>query len=220
VGIVAHDLKVPMTSILGYADLTLLDGNLTEEQEHYLDRIRDTVSRMEILVSDLADISRIESGLFYMDETRVAVEDIIQAVRDNIMTEIRRRNHAYVEQVEPNLPDMWVDYYRLLQVLTNLLSNAYKYTPDGGAITLRVQRRGERIEFSVMDNGVGMSQEALEKLGTKFWRSADEFTRSQPGTGLGYAITHNLVGQMGSRIQVESEIGKGSSFTFSIAIAR
>ncbi|MCK6577600.1 MAG: ATP-binding protein [Anaerolineae bacterium] len=216
VGIVAHDLKVPMTSILGYADLTLMDGNLQVEQEHYLERIRDTVRRMERLVSDLADISRIENGQFFMEETRVTVDDIIQAVRDNIITEVRRRNHAYIEHIEPNLPDMWVDYYRLLQVLTNLLSNAYKYTPDGGAITLSVRLRGDRIEFSVVDTGIGLSQEALEKLGTKFWRSNDEFTRSQPGTGLGYAITSSLVEQMGGVIEVDSEVGKGSKFTFTI----
>ncbi|MDZ4768817.1 MAG: GAF domain-containing protein [Chloroflexota bacterium] len=217
VGIVAHDLKVPMTSILGYADLTLMDGDLQPEQEHYQERIKDTVRRMEILVSDLADISRIENGLFYMDESRVAVEDIIHAVRDNIITEIKRRSHAYVEQVEPDLPPLWVDYYRLLQVLTNLLSNAYKYTPDGGAITLTIRHREDRVEFSVSDTGIGLSAEAKGKLGTKFWRAADEFTRSQPGTGLGYTITASLVEQMGSRIEIDSVIGKGSRFTFTIA---
>jgi signal transduction histidine kinase len=206
-----------MTSIIGYADLTLMDGSLQPEQEYYLGRIRDTVKRMEILVSDLADISRIESGLFYMDESRVRVDDIVQGVRDNVTPEIRRRRHAYVEQVEPGLPDMWVDYYRLLQVLTNLLSNAYKYTPDGGTITLDVRRRAERVQFSVIDTGIGLSMEARSRLGTKFWRAADEFTRSQPGTGLGYTITASLVEQMGSRIEIESEVGKGSRFTFTIA---
>jgi len=218
VGIVAHDLKVPMTSILGYADLALMDGGLTEDQTHYLDRVRSTVRRMEVLVSDLADISRIENGLFYIDKSRINVDDIVQGVRDNIIPEIRRRNHAYIEQIEPNLPAMWVDYFRLLQILTNLLSNAYKYTPDGGAITLRIQRAGDRIEFSIIDTGIGLSAEALKKLGTKFWRSSDEFTRSQPGAGLGYAITSSLVEQMGSYIEIESEVGKGSSFTFTIAI--
>ena len=219
VGIVAHDLKVPMTSILGYADLTLMDGDLQEQQVSYLNRVRDTVKRMELLVSDLADISRIESGLFYMDETRVAVDDIVQGVREAIMTQIKSRGHAYIEQVEPDLPPMWVDYYRLLQVLTNLTSNAYKYTPDGGSITLSVRRVRSRIEFSVTDTGIGMSPEAVAKLGTKFWRADDEFTRSQQGTGLGYAITGSLVEQMGSAIRVESEVGSGSRFTFTVAIA-
>ncbi|HVU14844.1 MAG TPA: GAF domain-containing protein [Phototrophicaceae bacterium] len=226
VGIVAHDLKVPMTSILGYADLTLMDGGLQEQQVNYQNRIRDTVKRMEMLVSDLADISRIESGHFFMNETRVKTESILQGLRDAIMTQLKTRHHNYVEQIEPNLPDMQVDYYRLLQVLTNLASNAYKYTPDGGTITLGARRvpgeagKADRIEFSVSDTGIGMSRQAIRKLGTKFWRADDEYTRSQPGTGLGYAITSSLVEQMGSKIVVESEVGKGSKFTFTVPTAK
>jgi signal transduction histidine kinase len=220
VGVVAHDLKVPMTSILGYADLTLMDGDLQDQQINYLNRIRDTVRRMELLVSDLADISRIESGHFFMNETRVDVADIIQGIRDAIMTQIKSRQHTYIEQIDPNLPPMWVDYYRLLQVLTNLTSNAYKYTPNGGTITHSIRRAESAIVFSVSDTGIGMSPEAVRKLGTKFWRADDEYTRSQPGTGLGYAITASLVEQMGSRIRVESEVGKGSKFTFTVAVAK
>ncbi len=219
VGIVAHDLKVPMTSILGYADLTLMDGGLEEQQVNYLTRIRDTVKRMELLVSDLADISRIESGHFFMNETRVPVAEIVQGVHDAITTQIKQRNHTYVEEIEPDLPPMQVDYFRLLQVLTNLASNAYKYTPDGGKITLSVRRQGEKIEFAVADTGIGMTRAAMRKLGTKFWRADDEYTRSQPGAGLGYAITASLVEQMGSQIRVESESGKGSRFTFYIPVA-
>jgi K+-sensing histidine kinase KdpD len=220
VGIVAHDLKVPMTSIAGYSDLTRLQGGLTERQTEFLGRIKDTVKRMEMLVSDLSDISRIESGHFFMNETRVRVNDIVQAVRDGTMTQMESYNHHYVEAIEPDLPDMEVDYYRLLQVLTNLVSNAYKYTPDGGTITLRVQRIKNRVEFCVQDTGIGLSKEAIAKLGTKFWRAEDDFTRSRPGTGLGFAITRSLVEQMGSRIQIDSEIGKGSTFTFSIEAAK
>ncbi len=220
VGIVAHDLKVPMTSILGYADLTLMDDNLQDQQVNYQNRIRDTVKRMEMLVSDLADISRIESGHFFMNETRVTVESILQGVRDAIMTQVKSRGHSYVEQIDPDLPDMQVDYYRLLQVLTNLASNAYKYTRDGGTITLSARRADNSVEFSIADTGIGMSRDAIKKLGTKFWRADDEYTRSQPGTGLGYAITANLVEQMGSRIRVESQVGKGSKFTFTVPIAK
>jgi signal transduction histidine kinase len=218
VGIVAHDLKVPMTSILGYADLSLMETEIPSHQVNYLNRIRDTVKRMEVLVSDLSDISRIEGGHFYMNESRVKVADIVQGLRDAIMTQMVERNHMWVENIEPDLPDMKVDYYRLLQILTNLTSNAYKYTADGGSITLDVVRLGERIEFSVSDTGIGMSPEAVQKLGTKFWRADDDFTRSKPGTGLGFAITRSLVEQMDSGIYIESEVGKGSKFTFSVPI--
>jgi GAF domain-containing protein len=98
VGIVAHDLKVPMTSILGYADLSLMENDLPPHQISYLNRIRDTVRRMEVLVSDLSDISRIESGHFYMDETRVKVADMVQGLRDAIMTQMVERNHTWIDR--------------------------------------------------------------------------------------------------------------------------
>ncbi|HLV33641.1 MAG TPA: GAF domain-containing protein [Spirillospora sp.] len=219
VGVVAHDLKTPMTSIGGYASLMLMQkDNLEERQVQFLELIRNTVKRMEVLVSDLSDISRIESGHFFMNETQVSVPEIFQAVKDNTLPQLDARGHQFVEEVEPDLPDMWVDYYRLLQVLTNLVSNAYKYTPDGGTITLSARRAGDRIQFSVSDTGIGLSPEAIAKLGTKFWRAEDDFTRSQPGAGLGFAITRALVEQMGSHIEIDSEVGRGSTFTFSVAI--
>lgn len=217
VGVVAHDLKTPMTSIGGYASLMLMQKeHLDERQVQFLELIRSTVKRMEVLVSDLSDISRIESGHFFMNETQVPVADIFQAVKDNTLPQINERGHRYVEEAEPDLPVMWVDYYRLLQVLTNLVSNAYKYTPEGGTITVSARRIGDRVQFSVSDTGIGLSPEAIAKLGTKFWRADDDYTRSQPGTGLGFAITRALVEQMGSQIDIHSVIGQGSTFTFSV----
>jgi signal transduction histidine kinase len=219
VGVVAHDLKVPMASILGYAELTLLDDDLNPRQIDFQQRIRDIVLRMEVLVSDLADISRLESGHFYMDVTRVPVEDIVQAVKDSMYTQLTARGHQFEQEIGADLPELEIDYYRLLQVLTNLMSNAIKYTPDGGRITLRVRRANHGVMFSIQDNGIGLTPDGLMMLGTKFWRADDDFTRSQPGTGLGFAITRSLVQQMGGKIRVESEPGKGSTFSFYIPAA-
>ena len=220
VGIVAHDLKAPMTNIAGYADLMLMDDDdLDERQIEYLKRIRATVTRMEVLVSDLADIARIESGHFYMEEMTVGATQIIEAVKDSTLPEITSRQHSLVVEVEDDLPDLWVDYYRLVQVLINLVSNAYKYTPDSGTITLMARQLDQRVEFSVQDTGIGLSPEAVKKIGTKFWRAEDNYTRSQPGTGLGFTITRSLIEQMGSQVKIESEVGVGSSFTFSVPIA-
>ena len=221
VGVVAHDLKTPMTSISGYTDLIKMNpDNLSKKQYEFLTRIGDTVKRMENLVSDLSDISRIEGGHFLMNEIRVSVHQVVDAVRDTTMPQIRERKHEYIEDIEPDLPTLWTDYYRLLQVLTNLISNAYKYTPEGGKVMLRVRRESDRVSFTVADTGIGLSEEGVRKLGTKFWRSDDEYTRTQPGTGLGFAITSSLVEQMGSRIEIKSKLGKGSSFSFSVAIAQ
>lgn len=221
VGIVAHDLRAPMTSIKGYADLLLMmTEGLDEQQRRFLDNIRRTVERMGVLVLDLSDLVRIESGQFLMTETQVAVKRVLDDIRDTIMPEINQRQHTYQEEIEANLPDLYVDYYRLLQVLTNLLSNAYKYTPNGGTITLRVKRAGDRVRFEVQDTGIGLSEEGIAKLGTRYWRAEDEYTRSQPGTGLGFSITARLIEQMGSKIEIESEQGKGSNFAFSVAISQ
>ncbi len=221
VGVVAHDLKAPMTSIAGYAALMAMRGDLSEKQQDYVQKITDTVKRMEMLVSDLADISRIEGSHFFMDEMPVTVAYVMQGLRDAAQPEIQARRHTYVEEVAAGLPELWCDYYRLLQVLTNLVSNAYKYTPDGGTITVSVAADPHaplRLRFSVTDTGIGLSDEAIAKLGTKFWRAEDRYTRSQPGTGLGFAITRSLVAQMGSHIDIESTPGEGSRFSFSVAV--
>lgn len=219
VGIVAHDLKAPMTSIQGYADLLLLHStNLDERQRSFLERISGTVRRMETLVSDLADISRIESGHFFMEERAVTVESVVSAVRDQTLPQIQARSHRYHEHIAPGLPPLRTDYFRLVQVLTNLVSNAYKYTPDGGDITLKAALEGGRVWFIVQDTGIGLTEEGVRRLGTRFWRADDSYTRSQPGTGLGFAITASIVEQMGSRIQISSAPGQGSTFRFSVAI--
>jgi signal transduction histidine kinase len=222
VGIVAHDLKVPMTSILGYTSLTKLvgqdEGNLVGRQEEFLDKISETVKRMAILVDDLSDISRIESGHFYMETIDVSVSRIIEDVQDNTLTQMNDRGHTFILDIEDDLPDMFVDYYRLLQVLTNLVSNAYKYTPDNGTITLSAKRDNDRIRFTVSDTGIGLSDAQIAMLGTKFWRASDEYTRRQPGTGLGFAITKSLVQLMGSGIDIQSEVGEGSTFSFTVPI--
>ena len=219
VGIVAHDLKAPMTSIQGYADLLLMNGdNLSERQQKFLGRISSTVKRMEILVSDLADVSRIESGQFLMEAIRVKTDTVIEAVRDAIMPQIQKRHHNYQEDIDDNLPDMFTDYYRMMQVLINLLSNAYKYTPDGGTVTLSIKHIDNRLQFAISDTGVGLSAEQIKSLGTPFWRAEDDFTHSQPGTGLGFFITRSLVKQMDSQIEIISAVGQGSTFKFSVAV--
>ena len=220
VGIVAHDLKAPMTSIRGYSDLLLMQpDNLDERQIQFLERISNTVKRMEILVSDLADLSRIESGQFLMDEMRVPLEFALEALRDTTGQQIQARQHQYTEEIAANLPDLWTDYYRLVQVLTNLMTNAYKYTPDGGHIRLSITPDGDRVRFTISDTGIGISPQDLAMLGTKFWRAEDSHTRSQPGTGLGFAITSSLVAQMGSAIEIHSRVGEGSTFSFTVATA-
>jgi signal transduction histidine kinase len=217
VSVVAHELKVPMTSIQGYADLLSMAGPVNERQTQFIGTIRNAVNRMKVLVSDLNDISRIESGNLRVNFQDVSVIDAVNATAEGTLAEIEKRQHKLVVEVEPNLPPVRADKDRLAQVLLNLLSNAYKYTPDGGTIQLRAARQNNEVTISVIDSGVGMTPEQLAKLGTKFWRADNGL--NQAGTGLGFAITRNLIELMHGKLDIQSEPGKGSRFTFTLPIA-
>jgi signal transduction histidine kinase len=216
VSVVAHELKVPMTSISGYADLLKVVGPITDQQQEFIEKVKSNVTRMKVLVTDLSDISRIESGNLRMDIAPTDPASVITQARDGAMTQIEERAHDYVEDVPDDLPPVMADQTRLTQVLLNLLSNAYKYTPDGGTITMKAWQDGAAVAFSVQDTGVGMTEEEVANLGKKFWRADNDHAINQPGTGLGFAITRNLITLMGGELVIESEPGQGSAFTFTI----
>jgi signal transduction histidine kinase len=218
VSLVAHELKVPMTSIQGYADLLLMGGGINERQEQFINTIKNAVNKMKLLVSDLSDISRIESGHLRVEISNVNVPEAINSAKEGTLTEIEKRQHQLVVNIEPNLPDVAADPERLIQVLLNLMSNAYKYSPDGGTITVEAYHENGQVLISVSDTGVGMTPDQLAKLGTKFWRADNGL--QQAGTGLGFAITRNLIDLMRGTLDIQSEPGKGSKFTISLPLAQ
>ncbi len=217
IGVVAHELKIPMTSISGYADLIQMAGPVNEKQAAFISTIKNAVQRMKVLVSDLNDISRIETGNLRIQLADVSVPEVIDAVRESLAAEVARRSHTLHVEVEPDLPPVRADSDRLIQVLLNFASNAYKYTPDGGTIRLSAVRQGEYISFTVADNGIGMSAEQLAKLGTKFWRADNGL--GQPGTGLGFAIARSLIALMNGDLNVQSAPNRGTTVTFRLPIA-
>jgi signal transduction histidine kinase len=221
VSIVSHELKLPMTPIKGYSDLMLsgVTGPLTENQISFLTTIRNNVNRMAKLVSDLGDISRIESGHLRLEPREVPVWDVIDEVVSMTRTQVIQKNQTVIVDIPAELPKAWCDRNRLAQILTNLVSNANKYTPEGGAIFIRAIRENGMIQVSVEDNGLGMAPEDQLKLFTQFFRSADEKVRESPGTGLGLSITKNLIELQGGKIWFESEYRKGTSFYFTLPIS-
>lgn len=220
ISLVSHELKLPMTSIKGYSDLMLAGatGELTEKQTTFLRTIRNNVNRMATLVSDLADISRIESGNLRVDPRAVPVWDVIDEVVNLTRTEVNHKKQQVTVDIPEELPRAWCDRGRLAQILTNLISNANKYTPEGGAIRVEARQHDGMIQIQVQDNGLGMTPEDQEKLFSKFFRSADEKIREAPGTGLGLSITKNLIELQGGKIWFESEFRKGTSFYFTIPV--
>jgi signal transduction histidine kinase len=218
VSLVAHELKVPMTSIQGYADLLTMAGPINDRQTQFVGTIKSSVNKMKLLVSDLSDISRIESGNLRVDPKEVSVPDAIKSAIEGTITEIEKRQHKLVTEIDPDLPAVKADPDRLTQILLNLMSNAYKYSPDGGTITVQAHRHDGEVAISVADTGVGMTPEQLAKLGTKFWRADNGL--QQAGTGLGFAITRNLIDLMHGSLHIESEPGHGSTFTVSLPVMR
>jgi CheY-like chemotaxis protein/two-component sensor histidine kinase len=194
-----------------------VSGPVTKQQTSFLSIARDNTERLNEMVADLLDISRIESGKVELDVQVVAIPRIVQEVADMLRGEFDARNLTLTLDVPPDLPEIFGDPGRVAQILINLLSNAYKYTPRGGA-TLRVRARRNVLQIDVTDTGVGISPEDQEKLFTRFFRAEDTAVRQQPGTGLGLNITKSMVEMHGGEIWVESEPGMGTTFSFTLPV--
>ncbi len=222
VSIVSHELKLPMTSIKGYSDLMLTGatGQLNDNQTNFLTTIRNNVNRMATLVSDLADISRIESGNLRLEPRAVPVWDVIDEVVNLTKTQVEDKHQSLAVDVSNELPKAWCDRNRLAQILTNLISNANKYTPEGGVIKVQAHQMDGVIEVNVQDNGLGMTPEDQQKLFSNFFRSADDKVREAPGTGLGLSITKNLIELQGGKIWFTSEFRKGTTFYFTVPVQK
>jgi signal transduction histidine kinase len=231
VSFVSHELKQPMTSIKGYTDLLVKGaaGDLNENQHRFLGTVRSNVDRMNRLVSDLLDVSRIESGRIRLEFGDVSMERVVEGALQTVRGQIESKQQTLQVDIPSDLPSVKGDRERLVQILTNLVSNAYKYTPEGGRIAVRAQEwlDGGHVEgrdgfvlCSVEDTGIGMSPEDQARLFTKYFRADDPLVRSVAGTGLGLVITKSLVELQGGEIWVESELGKGSVFSFSVPMSQ
>lgn len=220
VSVMAHEMRVPMTSIKGYADMLPMVGSLNEQQRKFTHIIKDNVQRMTGLINDLSDISRIETRQLKMDiRPGVQLGEVLGKLLPSLRAEMDRRGHRVRVIIPDDLPVVRADVQRLTQVLTNLLSNACKYTPAGGAITVCAEADGTHIRVDVQDTGIGMTPEEVGRLFTKFWRSERPEVRDENGTGLGLAIAKHLVEMQGGEMSVESEYGRGTTFSFTLPIS-
>jgi len=230
VSLVSHELKTPMTSIRGYSDLLAQGavGPINEVQANFLATIRSNVSRMATLVSDLADISRIEAGRMHLEFTSVALPEAIQEVIRSVQAQLNEKEHSLHLEIPADLPPVWGDANRLIQVLANLVSNANKYTPLKGSITIQAGRFDNQwdpegapqvVRVSVQDTGYGISPQDQLKIFQKFFRADDQNIRNAPGTGLGLSITRHLVEMQGGRIWFESQLAHGTTFFFTVPVA-
>ena len=221
ISLVAHELRVPMTSIKGYTDLMNagLAGPLSDQQKQFLEVIRRNLTRMSSLISDLSDINHIESGRMKFDLQSFDLREVVADVSDSLRERIGNRQQTLHIEIEDELPLVYADATRIAQVISNLLSNAHKYTPEGGKIVVRAWPNGRSAFVSVQDNGLGISEEDQEKLFTQFFRAEDTRVREQSGWGLGLSIVRRMVEAQDGEITFESKLGEGSTFTFTIPLA-
>lgn len=223
VSTVSHELRTPMTSIKGYAELLLLGaiGQLTSEQQRYLEIINNNADRMSDLVNDLLDISRIESGRASLDLQEVNLAETVRELANGHaknLIEKQGKQIAISVDLPDDLPLIIADQDRVVQILTNLIDNAINYTRESGTITISAWESWPFISVSVRDTGSGISPENQHKIFERFYRVENTDFHQVRGTGLGLAIVRSLVEMHGGTIDVASEEGQGSEFTFALPI--
>jgi two-component system sensor histidine kinase VicK len=193
----------------------LLDPKLPEEKRRtFAEIIAREGRRLERLVQDFLTLSRIEAGRFELElskvDVRAVAEDIVRLESEH------QKNHTLENRLPESFPEIVADRERLKRVLYNLVSNAIKYSPDGGKVTITGRARDSEVDISVTDEGIGIREQDLDRLFKRFERVNREATPNVSGTGLGLSICASIVGKHGGRIAVESEYGRGSTFTVTL----
>jgi PAS domain S-box-containing protein len=223
VSTVSHELRTPLTSIKGYTDLILMGatGALSEAQERYLQVIKSNADRLQELVNDLLDISRLEAGRTKLDLKQISLPALIdEIVHGHLQGRIQHEGKGMEAVISTTavLPSIQGDETRLTQILTNLIDNAFNYTPEGGKISIKAWADERQVHISISDTGYGIAPHQLNKIFDRFYRSDDARIQKVSGTGLGLPIVQHLVDMHGGSLSVTSELGQGSTFTVSLPI--
>ena len=216
----SHDIRTPMNAIIGFTTLALSNIDDTERVKDYLGKTLASSNHLLSLINDVLDMSRIESGKIHLEEVEVNLSDVLHDLKTIVSGQIYAKQlELYMDVMDVTDEDVYCDKTRLNQILLNLLSNAIKFTPAGGTVSVRVRQLAGKVhgcgqyEFRIKDNGIGMSQEFAQKIFEPFERERTSTVSRIQGTGLGMAITKNIVDMMGGTIEVQTAQGKGTEFT-------
>lgn len=218
---VSHELRTPLTSVKGYAAILLAEklGALPEAVKERLEKINRHSDELVHMVNDLLDIARIESGKTIMKIEEQNLKDIINNVCDLILIQCKNKNIDLVLDVQKNTPAIWADRSQIERVFINLLGNAVKFTPENGRITVKTRAKDQTVQVDISDNGIGMPAEALQKIFEEFYRVDNPINQQVKGTGLGLSLVKNIIEAHRGKIFVESKVGKGSTFSFTLPAA-
>ena len=216
----SHDIRTPMNAIIGFTTLALSNIDDTDRVKDYLTKTLASSNHLLSLINDVLDMSRIESGKIHLEEVEVNLSDVLHDLKTIVSGQIYAKQlELYMDVMDVTDEDVYCDKNRLNQILLNLLSNAIKFTPAGGTVSVRVRQLAGKVhgcgqyEFRIKDNGIGMSQEFAQKIFEPFERERTSTVSRIQGTGLGMAITKNIVDMMGGTIEVQTAQGKGTEFT-------
>ena len=216
----SHDIRTPMNAIIGFTTLALSNIDDTDRVKDYLGKTLASSNHLLSLINDVLDMSRIESGKIHLEEVEVNLSDVLHDLKTIVSGQIYAKQlELYMDVMDVTDEDVYCDKTRLNQILLNLLSNAVKFTPAGGTVSVRVRQLAGKVhgcgqyEFRIKDNGIGMSQEFAQKIFEPFERERTSTVSRIQGTGLGMAITKNIVDMMGGTIEVQTAQGKGTEFT-------
>ena len=221
----SHDIRTPMNAIIGFTTLALSNIDDTDRVKDYLGKTLASSNHLLSLINDVLDMSRIESGKIHLEEVEVNLSDVLHDLKTIVSGQIYAKQlELYMDAMDVTDEDVYCDKTRLNQILLNLLSNAIKFTPAGGTVSVRVRQLAGKVhgcgqyEFRIKDNGIGMSQEFAKKIFEPFERERTSTVSRIQGTGLGMAITKNIVDMMGGTIEVQTAQGKGSEFIIRVPL--
>ena len=217
---VSHELRTPLNAIIGFSEVLLekMFGELNEKQNEYVDDILSSGRHLLSLINDILDLAKIEAGRMELELTKFdlpsAVENALILVRERVS----RRGIKLERMIDEKLSEFVGDERKIKQVLLNLLSNAVKFTPEGGKIHVEARLTDGSVIVSVADTGIGVAPEDQETIFEEFRQVGTTYAHKREGTGLGLTLTRKFVEMHGGKIWVESEVGKGSKFTFTLPI--
>ena len=221
----SHDIRTPMNAIIGFTTLAISNLDDQERVKDYLTKTLASSNHLLSLINDVLDMSRIESGKIHLEEVEVNLSDVLHDLKTIVSGQIHAKQlELYMDALDVTDEDVFCDKTRLNQILLNLLSNAIKFTPAGGTVSVRVRQLAGQVcgcgqyEFRIKDNGIGMSPEFAKKIFEPFERERTSTVSRIQGTGLGMAITKNIVDMMGGTIEVQTAQGKGSEFIIRVPL--